>query len=105
MGFPCEINYILRLCKDQGLDESVLEERKSFEFSKTGHRIYPIDAPIDLANEAWEIIGRVVVRRFTVGGGSTTGSCEVLTIYDDATRRTITAAVAEGERKNGRLTN
>jgi len=102
MGFPCEINYILKLSKHQGPDESLLEENKIYEFSKTGHRIYPIDAPIDLANEAWEIVARVAVRKFCVGEGITSGTFEVLSIYDEATRKAITKAVAEGERKKRR---
>jgi hypothetical protein len=103
MGFPCEVNYILRLLESQGLDEHTLHEGESFEFSKQGHRIYPVDAPIDLANEDWQIIARVVVSRFCVGGGKTTGTVKVLCIYDPSTRDAITKAVREGERRNGRL--
>ena len=105
MGFACEINYILRLRNDQGLDEALLKEGMTYDFHKSGHRIYPVDAPIDLANEAWQVIARVAVRRFCVGGGTTSGSFEVLSIYDDTTRRVITAAVAEGERRNERSTS
>lgn len=102
MGFPCEFNYILRLRPEQGLDEDSLAEGHTFNFTKAEHRIYPVDAPIDLANEAWEIIARVVVREFTVGGGNTSGIFEVLTIYNASTRNVLTEAVAEGEKRNGR---
>lgn len=102
MSFRCEINYILKLGRDPGLDEAALTVGKKFQFTKPEHRIYPVDAPIDLANQDWEIIARVAVRQFCVGGGCISGSVEVLSLYDSNTRRAITEAVAEGERRNGR---
>ncbi len=102
MGFKCEINYILKLGKGQG-PRIPLEEGKTFDFSKEGHRIYPVDAPIDLANEAWEIIARIAVRQLHIGENKTTGSFEVLNIYDGPTGKAITKAVKDGEEKNNRL--
>jgi hypothetical protein len=102
VGFKCEINYILRLRPEQGLDESKLAAGTIVDFKKSEHRIYPVDAPIDLANENWELIARVAVRSFTVGGGSTSGRAEVLLVYDAETKAAITRLVADGESLNGR---
>lgn len=102
MGFKCEINYILKLGKGQGLEETLLEEGRTYSFSKDAHRIYPVDAPIDLANDKWEIVARVAVRQLQIGGNKTTGSFEVLKIYDHETIKAITKAVKEGEERNDR---
>ncbi len=61
MGFRCEFNYILRLRPHQGLDEAGLTVGETYAFTKSEHRVYPVDAPIDLANGAWEIIARIEV--------------------------------------------
>lgn len=97
MGFKCEINYILRLRQSQGLSQTDLIPGKSFNFNKDGHRIYPVDVPIDLANEAWEIIGRVVVREITVGKGRTEGIYEVLLVYGETEKAILTQVNRSGE--------
>jgi hypothetical protein len=99
MGFKCEYNYILRLRPDQGLTEIDLSVGKAFRFEKEGHRIYPIDVPIDLANEKWEIIGRVVVSEITIGKGQTKGECGVLLLYSAEEKETLTRLNRQGEEK------
>ena len=102
MGFPCEINYILRLRARQGLKEKKLKAGAVFSFQKDGARIYPIDAPIDLANERWEIVARVIVTSITIRKGRTNGTFKVLMTYDNNTRNVLTKVIAEGERLNNR---
>jgi hypothetical protein len=102
MGFPCEMNYILRLRARQGLREKKLKAGAVFPFRKDGARIYPIDAPIDLANERWEIVARVIVTSVTVRSGRTNGTFKVLMTYDKNTRNVLTKVIAEGERLNKR---
>src|SRR6185436_18183551 len=104
MGFPCEINYILRLRARQGLKEKQLRAGAVFSFQKDGARIYPIAAPIDLANEKWEIVARIVVTSMNVTKGRTTGTFKVLMTYDTNTRSVLTKVVAAGERLNKRNT-
>ena len=94
MGAPVELNYILKLKPEQGLDEAALAVGHTAAFVKAGHRIYPVDVPIDLANSAWEVIARVVVREFTVGGGRTSGRYEVLRVYTPAERAVLTDVTA-----------
>lgn len=100
MGFRCEYNYILRLRSSQGCPNE-LEPGLAFSFVKEGHRIYPVDVPIDLANEEWSIVARVVVREFTVGGGRTTGRAEVLLVYDGSECEVLTRINRAGEAANG----
>jgi len=99
VGFRCEINYILKLGKGQGQTSS-LEEGKTYDFEKDGSRIYPVDAPIDLANDEWTVVARIAVRKFCVSRSKTTGSFEVLSIYDSSTSMAITEAIRKGEERN-----
>jgi hypothetical protein len=99
VGFRCEINYILKLGKGQGQTSS-LEEGKTYDFEKDGSRIYPVDAPIDLANDEWTVVARIAVRKFCVSSDKTTGSFEVLSIYDTSTSTAITQAIRKGEERN-----
>ena len=102
MGFPCEINYILRLRARQGLKEKRLRAGAVFPFQKDGARIYPVDAPIDLANERWEIVARVIVTSITIRRGRTNGIFKVLMKYDNNTKKVLTKVIADGERLNNR---
>ena len=102
MGAPYEFNYILRLRQRQGLNESQLQVGERFSFTKEGHRIYPVDVPIELANEAWDVIGRVAIREFTVGGGKTRGQYEVLVVYGEQHRQVATQMNRAGEEQNHR---
>jgi len=77
-----------------------LEEGKTYDFQKDGSRIYPVDAPIDLANDEWTVVARIAVRQFCVSGSKTTGSFEVLSIYDSSTSNSITQAIRKGEERN-----
>jgi hypothetical protein len=57
---------------------------------------------IDLANERWEIVARVIVTSMTVRSGRTNGTFKVLMTYDKNTRNVLTKVIAEGERLNKR---
>lgn len=100
MGAPYEFNYILRLRPEQGLVEAELRPGARFAFAKEGHRIYPVDVPIELADGDWRIVGRVAVRSFTVGGGRTSGEAEVLLAYAPEEVELLTRLNAQGEARN-----
>ena len=48
------------------------------QFEKAEHRIYPIDIPIDLLDENWNVLARVRITEITVGHGKTQGSYTVV---------------------------
>ncbi|MFA5381699.1 MAG: DUF2584 family protein [Candidatus Micrarchaeia archaeon] len=89
MGFKTEFNWILKLTKQQGLDESTLAENRIYEFFKKDHRVYPLDTPIELVDEDWISIGLVTILEYTVGGGHTNGKYKVLEIYPKEKRRSL----------------
>jgi len=89
MGFKTEFNSILKLTRQQGLDENNLEENKTYEFFKREHRVYPLDIPIELVNGDWVAIGQAIVIEYTVGGGHTNGKYKVIDIYPKDKRRSL----------------
>jgi hypothetical protein len=90
MGFKTEFNWVLKLKPEQGLDEANLEMGKIYEFSKEEYRIYPVDIPIDLINQNWEYVAKVVVTEFKNSDKKTIGKYKVLKIYKDAEKEILT---------------
>ncbi len=90
MGFQVEFNWALKLKPDQGLNEEELEEGRIYKFEKEGYRIYPIDIPIDLINQNWEGIAKVVITKIELEEGKTLGSYRVLEIYSEEKKKVLT---------------
>ena len=82
MGFKTEFNWVLKLKPEQGLREQELETSKEYRFLKQEHRIYPIEIPIDLVNEDWEAIARVIITEVNNFEGKTSGKYKVIKIYE-----------------------
>lgn len=89
MGYKTEFNWILKLNKQQGLDENELVENNIYEFFKREHRIYPLEIPIDLVNEDWVVLGQIIILEYTVGGGHTNGKYKVIEIYTEDKKRRL----------------
>lgn len=96
MGYKIEFNWILKLKPKQGLDEKNLKRGVIYEFFKEDYRVYPVGIPIDLINENWEAVGRVVISEFQNAKGQTLGKYEVIKIYDKKERELITKYWREG---------
>ena len=71
MGFKTEFNWGLKLKPSDGLDEKSLEAGKVYEFCKKEYRVYPVGIPIDLINERWEPVAKVLVTDFRNVEGKT----------------------------------
>ena len=65
MGSKIEFNWALKLSPENGLNESILREGEIFEFTKSENRVYPINIPIDLINQDWIGLARVIVIEYT----------------------------------------
>lgn len=96
MGYKIEFNWVLKLKPKQGLDEKNLKQGATYEFFKEDYRVYPVGIPIDLINENWEVVGRVVISEFQNVKGKTLGKYEVIKIYDKKERELITKYWREG---------
>ena len=64
MGMPCIVNSILKLTPSQGYPAQ-LEKGKTYQAQKERYRIFPIDVPIALVDEAWVAYADVVITKLT----------------------------------------
>ena len=94
MGYATEINSCLKI----PLDETKLKVGQRYNFEKKGERIYSLRIPMDLINDKWEVIGKVIIREVTIGEGKTKGTYEVLKIYDEQERKIFTDNVIPFDR-------
>lgn len=81
MGYKVELNWVLKLPSQQLPRESEqLEEGRIYEFEKEEERIYPVNIPIELVDDHWNIWAEVRILELTIGYGRTTGKYMVLSI-------------------------
>lgn len=90
MGSKIEFNWVLKLKPENGLNENILKEGEIYQFTKTGNRIYPINIPIDLLNQDWKALARVIVIEYTNKENIITGRYRVVRIYTEEESRNIT---------------
>lgn len=90
MGSKIEFNWVLKLKPENGLNEDLLKEGEIYEFTKSGNRAYPINIPIDLLNQDWIALARIIVIEYTNKENITTGRYRVIRIYSEEQRKNIT---------------
>jgi len=90
MGFKIELNWALKLKPENGLDENNLEVGEIYEFSKEEHRVYPVNIPIDLINNNWEAVAKIIIIEVKNAGGKTSGRYKVLKIYKGEEKKVLT---------------
>ncbi len=90
MGFKTEFNWVLKLKKEQGLYEDKLKQGLIYEFSKKEERIYPINVPIDLINENWEAVAKIIIVECKQSNGKTEGKYKVIKIYKGKEKEILT---------------
>jgi hypothetical protein len=85
MGMPCEVNSILKLRADQGYPNQIALN-KTFQAKKQGYRIFPIDLPICLVDENWEVNADIVIEKLTWESQSTSLDFRITRIYENPFR-------------------
>ncbi len=60
MGMPCQVNSILKL--DRSAYPPYLEIGSSHTAVKSGYRIFPIDVPLQLVDDAWLAQADIMIR-------------------------------------------
>lgn len=96
MGNPFLLQACLRL--DEHEISTPLQVGKEYSFTKTGHRLYQLNVPMDLRTKDWKFLGRVVVTEYTVGKGRTTGTFVLVKEFSEQEKEIMTRSyVAEEE--------
>jgi|Deesub1362A_J573_1020465.scaffolds.fasta_scaffold01835_6 hypothetical protein len=81
MGYKIEINWVLKLPSHQIFqDKESLKEGEIYEFEKAEERLYPLNLPIELVNENWEILAEISIVEITISNGKTKGKYKVLAL-------------------------
>ncbi|MBF2003276.1 MAG: DUF2584 family protein [Synechococcales cyanobacterium M58_A2018_015] len=70
MGMPCQVNSILKLKRSHDFPEP-LTLGHTYQATKPGYRILPMDVPIQLVDEQWLAHADVVIRQLTWEDGAT----------------------------------
>ncbi len=81
MGFKTEFNWALKLKQEQGLDEKNIEIDGIYNFSKNEYRDYPINMPIDLINNEWVAVAKILIIESKKANEKTEGKYKVIKIY------------------------
>lgn len=76
MGFSIKFNWVLQIVPPVNI-----ELNTSYEFSKTGNRVFPIDTPIDLIDTERNAVAKIVVELFTNHQNATSGTFKVVKVY------------------------
>ena len=90
MGSKIEFNWALKLKPENGLNEDILKEGEIYQFTKTGNRVYPINIPIDLINQDWKALARVIIIEYTNKEDIITGRYRVVRVYSEEESKSIT---------------
>jgi hypothetical protein len=80
MGMPCEVNSILRLAQSQDFPNP-LHLNQSYQVTKQGYRIFPLDVPIQLVDGDWLAHADVTIHQLTWHQQTTTLTFEITRIY------------------------
>lgn len=80
MGMPCLVNSILKLKPSQGYPAQ-LEKGKIYRAQKENYRIFPIDVPIALVDEAWVAYADIIITKLTWEQKATSLEFKVNRIY------------------------
>jgi len=85
MGADIRMNWALQTAT---LD--TLEERAIYSFEKSGNRMFPLETPIDLINMSREAVAKIKITEFTNRIGVTTGTYQVVKIYQGIEKEVLT---------------
>jgi hypothetical protein len=80
MGMPCQVNSIVKI---NGTEfPSSLGIDAVHKITKSGYRIFPIDVPLQLVDEAWCAHADVVITQLIWAGQQTILEFRIHRIYD-----------------------
>jgi hypothetical protein len=81
MGMPCQVNSILKLKPTQGYPERLaIGDRHRVQ--KSGYRIFPLDVPLCLVDEAWQAHADIVIEKLVWEQQTTHVEFRIDRLYD-----------------------
>lgn len=92
MGASFKFNWVLQMEPPE-----LLKARCSYQFEKSGNRMFPLDTPIDLIDLNRTAIAKIKIVSFLNRLGHTSGSFEVIKIYDGSEKSILSNYWRENE--------
>jgi hypothetical protein len=89
MGYQVEFNCLL-VVPHSTLDLDTLTAGATYTLVKEKERLYPLNMPIEICNEAYEYYGKIAVRKLTLEAGKTELVIEVLKIFTPDEKKVYT---------------
>ncbi len=80
MGMPCQVNSVVKLNSTEF--PSLLELNAVHRAQKLGYRIFPIDVPLQLVDDAWFAHADVVILQLSWANQQTVLEFRIHRIYD-----------------------
>lgn len=76
MGYSTKFNWVLQITPPE-----TIELDRVYPFEKSGNRIFPTNAPIDLIDPNRNAIAKIKIKSVLNGNEITTGMFEIVKIY------------------------
>jgi hypothetical protein len=95
MGNPFLVQACLKL--DDNQIPKVLEFGKKYSFKKEKHRLYQINVPMDLKDNDWNFLARIVITEYTVGKNRTEGTFVLVKDFSEDEKNIITKAFVSNQ--------
>ena len=80
MGMPCQVNSIVKINRMEF--PTIMEINAVHKATKSGYRIFPIDVPLQLVDEAWCAHADVVITQLSWTNQQTVLEFRIHRIYD-----------------------
>ncbi|WP_044617761.1 DUF2584 family protein [Gynuella sunshinyii] len=93
MGFSIKFNWVLQIDF-----EIELVPGSSYNFSKDGNRVFPLQTPIDLIDSSRSAIAKIRIMSFKNLLNKTTGEFQVIKIYSGNEKEVLTNYWIENEK-------
>jgi len=81
MGFILEVNSLLVIPPNAGLNLGKIKIGERYTVEKEGERLYPLNIPIEICNEKYIYYGKMAVRKLTLKKNKTILRIEVLKVF------------------------
>lgn len=92
MGFATKFNWVLQIEPPASLEVS-----HSFNFKKSGNRVFPLNTPIDLIDPDRTAVAKIKIESFTNESETTVGVFEVVKIYSGVEKQILTSYWIENQ--------
>jgi Protein of unknown function (DUF2584) len=79
MGMPCQVNSILKLSRQDF--PALVTPALTYQVTKQGYRIIPMDVPLPLVDENWLAHADIVIRKLTWESNATSISFTIQRVY------------------------